>query len=101
MAGIEVLFGCGLTGHSIPHSSSGGDDQGTIGSDERGAESLDGALVHLAISHELREVVVEGAVNYAFRFGCSVAQTFEILEIPPMHFRTGGYQSLGPRIGSR
>jgi hypothetical protein len=41
-AEIEVVFRRGLTGYSIPHSGSGGDDQGAVRSGQRGAESLDG-----------------------------------------------------------
>jgi hypothetical protein len=45
VVGIEVVFGRGLTWRSVPHSRSGGDDQGAVRAGKHVAESLDGALV--------------------------------------------------------
>ncbi len=78
----------------------GGDDQGAVRARERGAERLDGAPVHLTVRRELREVVVEGAVNHAVRHGCSAAQAFQVFEITSVHLRSGGDKRLGTRIGA-
>ena len=54
---IEMIFGCGLTWSSVPHSRSGGDHQGAVRSPERVSESFDGAPVLFTDLEELREVV--------------------------------------------
>src|SRR6202162_4556764 len=45
VVGIEMIFGCGLTRSSVPHSRSGGDYQWAVRSLERVSESFDGAPV--------------------------------------------------------
>ena len=65
VVGIEMVFGCGLTRHSVPHTSPRGDDQRTVRADKRVAESLDGASILLTNCHEVREVVIEGTVDDA------------------------------------
>ena len=49
VVGIEMVFGCGLTWNSVPHSRSGGDHQGAVRSRERVSESFDGARVSRAV----------------------------------------------------
>ena len=77
-----------------------GDDQGAVGAGERGAESLDGAPVYLAVLLEFREVVDEGGINHAIRHGRSAAQAFQVLKIAPMDLDAGGDERLGARIGA-
>ena len=77
---------------------SGGDDQGTVGARERGAERLDGAPIDLADFHEFREVVDEGGVENTVRSGCSAAQAFQILKIASVHLRTRSDERLGARV---
>src|SRR5258708_38256164 len=69
VAGIEMVFGRGLTWNSVPHSGPGGDRQGSVRSSERVSESFNGAPVFFTDIHELREVVsecavIKGAVNH-------------------------------------
>src|SRR5262249_36057623 len=85
--GIEMVFGCGLTRNSVPHSGSGGDHQGAVRSPERVSESFDGASVLFTDLPELREVtsesaVIESAVNHPIRLGRSSTQTFRSSRLP-------------------
>ena len=101
-----MVFGCGLTWNSVPHSGSGGDHQRAVRSPERVSESFDGAPVLFTDLHELREVVsecavIESAVNHPIRLGCPAAQTFRVFKISSMHLGSRGNKSLGARIGPR
>ena len=101
-----MVFGCGLTWNSVPHSGSGGDHQGAVRSPERVSESFDGAPVLFTDLHELREVasecaVIESAVNHPIRLGCSAAQTFRVFKTSPMHLGSRGNERLGAGIGPR
>ena len=94
-----MILGCGLTWSSIAHSGSGSDEERAVRPDERGAESLDCALVLFTDLGELREVlaegaVVEGEVNYAIGLGSAAAQAFHIFKVPSMHLGPGGDQRL-------
>src|SRR5271163_1793122 len=60
--------------------------------------ALDGAHVILAIRHESREVVVEGAMDHAVRLGRPAAQTLQVFEIPAMDLGAGGDERLRSRI---
>jgi hypothetical protein len=62
-----------------------GDDERAVGARERGTEGRDGAPVYLAVGLELREVVDEGHVNHAIRFGGSAAQAFQVFKIASMY----------------
>jgi hypothetical protein len=62
VVGIEMILGCGLPCNTIAHSGSGSDEERAVRSDERGAESLDCALVLFTDLRELREVLPKGAV---------------------------------------
>ena len=59
---IEMILGCGLTWSSVAHSGSGSDKERAVGPDQRGAESLDGALVLFTDLGELRVVLSEGSI---------------------------------------
>ena len=63
---------------------------------ERGAESLDGAPVELAVFCEFREVVDKSGVNHAIRHGCPAAQAFEVFQITAMNLSAGGDKRLAP-----
>src|SRR5579872_267118 len=95
VVGIEMVFGCGLTWNSVPHSGSGGDHDGSVRSPERISESFDGAPVLVTDLRELREIVsecavIESAVNHPIRFGRPGAQAFQVFKIPSMHLGAGG-----------
>jgi hypothetical protein len=44
--------------------------------------------------------VDEGAVNHAIRLPGSAAQTFQVFQLPAMHFGASGNKRLGTRIGA-
>ena len=56
-----------------------------VGSRERSAERLDGALVLFAVGREVGEIVVEGAMDHALRPGRTTTQAVRIFEIAAMH----------------
>ena len=76
----------------------GGDDEGSAGTSERGAERLDRELVGFAGSGDVREVMNEGRVDDAIRASRSTSQALGILERPSMHFGAGSGKRLGGRI---
>src|SRR5882724_5542625 len=105
VVGIEMIFGCGLTRSSVPHSRSGGDHQWAVRSPEPVSESFDGAAVLFTDLKELREVasecaVIESTVNHPIRLGCSAAQTFRVFKTSPMHLHSRGNERLGAGVGS-
>ena len=77
---------------------SGGDDQEAIRASERGAESLDGMPICLAVSHEFREIVVEGGMNHGIGHRCTTAQAFQISKITSMDLGASGGKRLRGRI---
>src|SRR5580704_17894809 len=107
VVGIEMIFGCGLTRSSVPHSRSGGDYQWAVRSLERVSESFDGAPVLFTDLKELREVVsaecavVESTVNHPVRCGCSAAQTFRLFKASAMRLGSGGNERPGAGVGPR
>src|SRR4029077_16729437 len=106
VVGIEMIFGCGLTGSSVPHSRSGGDHQWAVRSPERVSESFDGAPVLFTDLRELREVasecaVIESTVNHPIRLGCSASQTFRFFKPSSMHLGSSGNERLGTDIRPR
>src|SRR5690242_12014015 len=106
VVGIEMMFGCGLTWNTVPHSRSGGDYQGAIRSRKRVSESFDGAPVLFTDREELREVVseravIESTVNHPIRLGCSAAQTFRFFQTSSMHLGSRGNERLGAGIRPR
>src|SRR5579872_6876948 len=106
VVGIEMVFGCGMTWNSVPHSRSGGDYQGTVRSPERVSESFDGAPVLFTDLRELREVasecaVIESTVNHPIRLGRTAAQTFRFFKTSSMHLGSRGNERPGAGIGPR
>jgi hypothetical protein len=100
-----MILGCGLTRSSIAHSGSGSDEERAVRPDERGAESLDCALVLFTDFGEPREVltegaVVEGEVNHAIGLGSAAAQVFQIFKVPSMHLGPGGDQRLSASLAT-
>ena len=85
----------------VKKARSRGDDERSVGVFQRAAERLDGASVDLAVLHELREVVDEGAVDHAVRLGRAAAQAFEILEIAALNFCARSRKGLGARLRTR
>src|SRR4029077_17145739 len=101
-----MVFGCGMTWNSVPHSRSGGDHQGTVRSPERVSESFDDAPVLFTDLRELREVasecaVIESTVNHPIRLGCSAAQTFRFFKTSSMHLGSSSNERLGTDIRPR
>jgi hypothetical protein len=72
-----------------------------VGAHQPGAERFDGATVLLAIGDEVGKVVVEGAVDHAFRQGGPATQAVRVLQVAAMRFRTGGLQCPGARVRAR
>jgi hypothetical protein len=101
MIGIEDVFGCKLARHGAPDSGAGCDDQRAVRSGKRGAHGLDDAPILLAIRHEIREVVVEGAVDHAVCFFCAAAQVVGVFKSPVMRFGAGADEGLGSCIRPR
>src|SRR5882762_1045569 len=65
MRGIDGIFFGREAARCDDDRSTGGDDQGAVRANERGAKSLDGAPIYLTVSRPLREVVIKGGVNHA------------------------------------
>src|SRR4029077_4842431 len=106
VVGIEMIFGCGLTRSSVPHSRSGGDHQWAVRSHERVSERFDGAPVLFTDLKELREVaaecaVIESTVNPPIRLGRSAAQASRVFKTSPMHLGSGGNERPGAGVGPR
>src|SRR5205807_6441295 len=76
----------------------GGDDQGAVRADERGAESFDGVPVGLTVILELRKVVNEGRVDHAVRSGRSAAKARDIFERTAMHIAPCRGKGRGSRV---
>jgi len=81
--------------------SPGGDDQGAVGANQCGTESLDDPPVGLTVCGELREVVVKSGVDHTVRHRCSTAQAFQVVQVAAMHLRASRGQRLCARIGAR
>src|ERR1700722_12058038 len=101
--GLVFLGGeaAGSGGNRRPRS----DDQGSVGTNERGAESPNCPAVDLAYFIESREIVNESGVNYAIRGSDSAAKTVQIFNIAPMdlyvYVAADSGQRLCSRIGTR
>src|ERR1700686_944439 len=101
-----MIFGCGLTRSSVPHSRSGGDHQRAVRSPERVSESFDGAPVLFTDLKELREVasecaVIESTVNHPIRLDCSAAETFRAFKTAPTDLGAGGNDRSDAGFGPR
>ena len=81
-------------------ADAGGDDEGTARADERIAQGGNGASVLLADADEVREVVVEGAVDDAVCLGGSAAEAVEVFKTAAMGFGTGGLEGFGASVGA-
>ena len=102
MVRIEHVLPRKFAGSGRAHAGARGDDQRARRSGKPGAQGLDRAPVLVAIRHEVREVVVEGAVDHAFCLCRAAAQTLGILERSKMRLGAGGDERLGtrPPLGS-
>src|SRR5260370_20514663 len=101
VVGIEIVFGCGFTWNSVPHSSPGGDEQRAVRAGKHVAHRLDDLAVLLTIREKVRKVVIEGSVDDAVRYCCSAAQAFQVFQIASMHLGSGGDEGLGARLRTR
>jgi hypothetical protein len=79
----------------------GGDEQRSVGADERRGQGLYGAPVHLANFLELRKVVNDGCMDHAVRHGCALARAFEIIKIAAMRLGARGQKRPGAGIRAR
>src|SRR5580692_2703453 len=95
---IRLVFLGGEAAWGGSNRGSGGDDQGAVRADKRGAESLNGAAVDLADFVESCEIVDESGVNDTVGGRGSAAQTVQIFHVPPMDFGAYGGQRLSARI---
>jgi hypothetical protein len=67
------IFLCGHAAAGCLRDQPGGNKQWSLGTFERPAKSLDGALVDLAVFYELRKVVDKAGVDHAVGSRCSAA----------------------------
>ena len=100
MVGIEVIFRGWLAGHRVSHAGAGGDDQGVVRACQGRAERLNGAPVSFADGDEVREVVVEGAMDDAVGLGGAAAQTVQVFQVAAMDLGAGGGESLSACVGA-
>lgn len=84
--------------NGVGAGGAGGDDEGTVGPDEGGAEGFDGALGRLARLGEAGEVVNESTVNDAARGGCAGFEAREVGEVAAEDGCAGGDEGLGGSI---